>query len=71
MPYIEIKHAASLSSAVTANIISSVTTAYAEAAGVSASKVWVVVNEVSREAWGAGGKPLAARDAEPSTGSQK
>lgn len=63
MPLIEISHAPKTDSVDREKIIEAVTAAYAAAAGVPAEKVWVLLQEYSREAWGSGGRSLAAGDA--------
>lgn len=63
MPLIEISHAPKSADVDNEAIIAAVTAAYAEAAGVPADKVWVLLQQYERDAWGSGGKTLAAGDA--------
>lgn len=63
MPLIEVRHANSYDPAQRERIIAALTAAYSEASGAPAEKVWVILDEVQRDSWGAGGASLQARDA--------
>ncbi|MEE2033798.1 tautomerase family protein [Rhodococcus chondri] len=58
MPLIQISQTPGLSDEQKAEIIASVTRAYAQASGKNESSVWVTITEVPRANWGVGGTPL-------------
>ena len=64
MPFISIEHAASYDADTSAEILQAVTEAYSSSAGVPQEKVWVKIQEVSREHWATGGTTLAQKDRE-------
>ena len=62
MPLIEVRQAASMDSATRREVVRAVTEAYSAASGVPAAKVWVIVEETTRDHWGTGGRTLADSD---------
>ncbi|OZM79289.1 tautomerase family protein [Pseudonocardia sp. MH-G8] len=63
MPLIRISHATTQDADQKREVIRAVTEAYAASTSSDPAKVWVLLEEVPREAWGTGGQPLADRDA--------
>ncbi|MGO1561569.1 hypothetical protein CZ771_04650 [Actinomycetales bacterium JB111] len=62
MPLIHITQAAAMDPDRSAEVLRSVTEAYATASGTPPEKVWVYITEVDREQWSTGGTTLAERD---------
>jgi len=62
MPLIQVNQASQHSPEQKRRLIEALTDTYARTTGADAAKVWVIINEVSRESWGTGGIPLADRD---------
>jgi 4-oxalocrotonate tautomerase len=61
VPLIRISHASPQDSDQKRSLVRAVTDAYVGATGTDPAKVWVVLDEVSRENWATGGVPLADR----------
>jgi len=59
MPLIQILHTA-VPVERHAEIIRAVTTAYADASGKPADRVWVTIQQIEPTSWGVGGRPLSA-----------
>lgn len=62
MPLIQVSQASQQNTEKKRELVKALTQAYAKVTGADEAKVWVIINEVSRDSWGTGGIPLADRD---------
>jgi 4-oxalocrotonate tautomerase len=61
VPLIRVSHASPQDTDQKRTLVRAMTDAYADATGADPAKVWVILEEVSREDWATGGVPLADR----------